>query len=276
MRYLIIFIFIASFFYACKKDSNNTSGGNGNTVNPVGEPPQSFTKKMMIEAFKGEWNPNCPTGDDTLKAMMALDTNIIAACIHQGDWLAITPFFDALNIHLGGVGGFPRAAVNRVPATKGTQIDSVVYSIFNWRLNIEQLLQAPTADCGLAISSKESNDNLEVSVFVGYNDSILKKTRLTVYLVEDSVKALNQLNADTNYLHHHVVRKVMTSYTGDSIAMLDGKMITKNYGMTLNGYYNKKSNLKIVAFVNIAGESFKANEILNAQQAKLNEIKKWD
>lgn len=79
-----------------------------------------------------------------------------------------------------------------------------------------------------------------MSVFIGYNDSLLKRTRLTVYLIEDSVLAQNQLNADTNYIHHQVLRKVLTSYTGDSVAMLDGKMITKNYSMTLNGYYNKK------------------------------------
>jgi hypothetical protein len=58
--------------------------------------------------------------------------------------------------------------------------------------------------------------------------------------------------------------------------MLDGKMITKNYSMTLNGYYNKKSNLKIVAFINIIGDDFKTNEVLNVQEASLNQVKKWD
>jgi hypothetical protein len=275
MKKFIIFIFAAAFLFACKKDKDSGTS-SGPAVNPVGEPPISFTKKLMIEMFTGEWNPNCPTGSDTLNAMMAIDSNIIATCIHQGDWLAITPFFDAINIHLGGVNGFPRAAIDRLPATKGSQIDSVVYSIFNWRLNIAELLQNTICDYGLAISSKEKNDNLEVSVFVGYNDSLLKRSRLTVYLVEDSVKAVNQLNADSTYEHSYVLRKVLSSYTGDSIRMMDGHMLTKNYSMTLNGYYHKKSNLKIVAFINIIGDDFKTNEILNAQEAKLNEVKKWD
>jgi hypothetical protein len=273
-KYLLILLLL-SFCFSCKKDKD-TGGGGGVVVNPVGDPPATFTKKLMLEVFKGEWNPNCPTGDDTLKAMLALDSNIVAACIHQGDWLAITPFFNALSMHLGGINSFPRAAMNRVPASKGNQLDSVVYSIFNWRINAEELLQTTSSDVGLAISSKELNNNLEVSVFVGYNDSIKKRTRLTVYLVEDSVKAQNQLNADTNYIHQRVLRKVLSSHTGDSIAMFDGKMITKNYSMTLGGYYNNKSNLRIVAFVNIIGDDFKYNEILNAQQAKLNEVKKWD
>jgi len=230
----------------------------------------------MMEVFTGEWNPNCPTGNDSLTAMMKIDSNIIATCIHQGDWLANTPFFDALNIHLGGVNGFPRAAIDRKPATKGSQLDSAVYSIFNWRLNIEELLLNQTANYGLAISSKEKNDNLEVAVYVGYSDSLLKRSRLTVYLVEDSVKAVNQLNADSTYLHQHTLRKVMSSYTGDSISMLGGHMLTRNYSMTLNGFYSKKSNLKIVAFINIIGDDFKTNEILNVQQARLNEVKKWD
>ena len=254
----------------------DTGGGGGPVVNPVGDPPMTFTKKLMLEMFKGEWNPNCPTGDDTLKAMLALDTNIIAACIHQGDWLAITPFFNAISMHLGGITSFPRATLNRLPATKGSQLDSVVYSIYNWRINLEELLKIKSTDVGLAISSKEINNNLEVSVFVGYNDSIKKKTRLTVYLIEDSVKAQNQLNADTNYVHQRVLRKVMTSNTGDSIAMFDGKMITKNYSMTLGRFYSNKSNLRIVAFVNTIGDDFKFHEVLNVQQAKLNEVKKWD
>lgn len=275
MKQYFIFILILTMLFSCKKESDTPSSG-GNTINPVGDPPTIYTQKILCEMFTGEWNPNCPTGADTLKAMLSVDSNVIAACIHQGDWLAITPFFDALNIHLGGVNGFPRAAFNRLPATKGSQLDSITYSIFNWRLNLEELLLKKQTDCGLAISSKESNDNLEMSVFIGYNDSLLKRTRLTVYLIEDSVLAQNQLNADTNYIHHQVLRKVLTSYTGDSVAMLDGKMITKNYSMTLNGYYNKKSNLKIVAFINIIGDDFKTNEVLNVQEASLNQVKKWD
>lgn len=273
-KYLVV-VLILSLFFSCKKDKDTGSGG-GTIANPVGDPPVIFTKKIFLEMFTGEWNPNCPTGQDTLKAMMALDSNLITACIHQGDYLAITPFFNAINMHMGGINGFPRAAIDRLPATKGTQLDSIVYSIFNWRLNLEELQKTLTSEVGLAISSKETNNNLEVAVYVGYNDSILKRTRLTVYLIEDSVEAMNQLNADTNYIHQRVVRKVMTSYTGDSIAMLDGKMITKNYSMTLNGYYNNKSNLRLVAFVNIVGDDFKTHEVLNVQEAKLNEVKKWD
>lgn len=275
MKKIFVPLLLLSLLFACKKDKD-TGSGNGTVVNPVGDPPSIFTKKMLMEVFMGEWNPNCPTGSDSLKAMQELDTNIIAACIHQGDWLADAGFFDALNIHLGGVNGFPRAAVDRLPATKGTQIDSVVYSIFNWRLNILDLMLTQTAPCGLAISSKEKNDKLEVSVYVGYNDSVLKRTRLTVYLVEDSVHAVNQLNADSSYLHHAVVRKVMSNFTGDSISMLGGKMLTRNYSMTLNGYYSNKNNLSIVAFVNIIGTDFKTNEVLNVQEAKLNQVKKWD
>lgn len=275
MKKILLLLFIITLFYACKKDKNDEVNNTVN-INHAGPPPSIFTKKIMLEMFTGEWNPNCPIGQDTLNAMINIDTNIITACIHQGDWLSITPFYDALNIHFGGINGFPRAAMNRVPATKGTQLDSITYSIYNWRINMQEIRMTKTSDVGLALYSKESNNNLEISVYIAYNQAINKKTRLTVYLIEDSIRAHNQLNADTNFIHQRVVKKVLTSYLGDSIAMLDGAMITKNYSMNLNGYYENKNNLKLVAFVNIVGDDFKQNEILNIQEAKLKQTKKWD
>lgn len=276
MKKYILFGCLFLFFFSCKKDKNTNTGNTTPAPIPVGEVPTSFTRKVLIENFKGEWNPNCPVGDDSLKAMLALDTfKIIAASIHQGDWLAITPFFNSISAHLGGVNGFPRASINRVPATLGTQIDSTVISIFNWRQNLNALI-SQSATCGLALVSKLENDQLNVKVYVGYNDSILKNTRLTLYLIEDSIIAQNQLNAPQGYIHHHVVRDVITSYTGDSISMKSGNLVVKEYTRSITGKYSIKNQLKLVALIHVVGVDYKENEVLNCQISTLGETKKWD
>jgi hypothetical protein len=98
--------------------------------------------------------------------------------------------------------------------------------------------------------TKVDNDQLNVKVYIGYNDSILKNTHLTVYLIEDSVVSQNQSNAPLGYIHNHVVRDVLTSYNGDSVSLKGGNLLV--------------------------GVDYKENEVLNCQISTLGETKKWD
>lgn len=275
MKQRILLLIIVCSIFACKKNDDGSSN-SGNTP-PVGNPPSSFTKKVLIESFTGEWNPNCPTGQDSAVAMAnLLPDRIYAAAIHQGDWLSTGSIYTDISTHLGGVSGFPRAAINRAPATKGNQLDSVVYSIYNWRSNLLELTQASTTNVGLALMSKERNNYVDLSVFIGYTDSIKKRTRLSIYLIEDSVKAVSQANADTNYHHQFVLRKILTSNLGDSVQLFDKKTVTLNYSQNIKGFYSKKENLKIIAFIHVIGDDWKHHEILNVQSVGLNNTKKWD
>lgn len=262
--------------FACKKEKTDDGGNQQPEPDPVGGVPASFSRKILLEEFTGEWNPNCPTGADSLKAMLLLDTGrVIAAAIHQGDWLAIAPFFDALNIHFGGISGFPRAAINRKPAAYGSQLDSSVISIFNWRQNLLPLLNQSTS-IGLAMVNKLDGDLLQVKVHIGTNDSLVADTRLTVYLTEDSVSAQNQMNAPPGYLHHRVVRKVISAYLGDPVDLSAGGKVIREYSLSLSGLYQSKKNLSLVAFVHVAGSTVKLHEVLNCRQAGLDTTQVWD
>jgi len=263
--------------FSCKKDKDNT---NSNTTfpdpNPIDSVPSSFVRNVLIENFKGEWNPNCPTGDDSLLAMKAMNPKRLSiACIHQGDWLADETLFDSLNNHLGGITGFPRASINRMPATQGSQLDSTLISIFNWRLNILDALSKP-AICGLALKSTFKNEMLNLKVYIGYNDSINSDTRLTIYVTEDSVSAQNQSNAPLGYKHHFVVCKVLTSYLGDKVNLIGGKQLIQEYTASLQGLYISKSNLNIVAFLHQVGLDAKLHEVLNSQNVYIDSTKNWN
>lgn len=277
MKKIGLLSLLVLMFFSCKKDKDNT---NSNTTfpdpNPIDSVPSSFVRNVLIENFKGEWNPNCPTGDDSLIAMQALNQNRLnIACIHQGDWLSNESLFDSLNYHLGGITGFPRASINRMPATQGTQLDSTLISIFNWRLNILEALTKP-AICGLALKSTFKDENLNLKVYIGYHDSINSDTRLTIYITEDSVSAQNQSNAPSGYKHHFVVRKVLTPYLGDTVNLLGGNQLIKEYSASLQGLYSSKSNLKIIAFVHQVGLDVKQHEVLNSQDVYIDSTKNWN
>lgn len=273
MNRILLSILFCVVVLSCKKEQDTSVN---TTTDPIGSAPSSFTRKVLIEHFTGEWNPNCPTGDDSLKAMLLLDTlKFVAVSIHQGDWLAKNSFFDTLSSHLGGVSGFPRATFNRTPAQFGTQIDSLCLSIYNWRTNLLPM-KLLTAECGLAIQTKLSNETLVVNVHAASNLFIHEDTRLNVYLIEDSIVAQNQLNAPVGYIHNYVLRKVITKSLGDTILLNGIDKQVKSYSINIAGNYINKKNLKIVAFLHKIGSTVKEHEVLNVQEANLNETKLWD
>ncbi|HMN32979.1 MAG TPA: Omp28-related outer membrane protein, partial [Chitinophagaceae bacterium] len=201
---------------------------------------------------------------------------IIPVSIHQGDWLEIPSFYNDIKNHLGGISGFPRAAINRIPAIKGSQIDSVVYSIYNWRVNIMEILKNEKTSVGLAISSNEINNKLEIKIFACNQDTLYKNARLSIYLVEDSIKSVSQMNADSNYLHQQVLKKVITENFGDTITLAKGEIVERIYTTNIREDYFNKKKLKIIAFLHIIGNDSKQHRVLNAQSVGLNATQQWD
>ncbi len=268
---------IASFFLSCKKEASNTLVVENNTPTI----PEKFTKKALLEEFTGEWCVNCPDGAKIINSIVSkYPSKLIVAAIHQGDWLQIEQLTQ-LSSHLGGIGGYPRAAINRVPAT-GTsngQDGMIVYSRGNWETNTVRLIDADqqqTAKIGLAIESTISENLLSLKVHTGYQSTDARDTRLSVYLLEDSVQAQSQTGATTNpYFHQHVLRKVISRPLGDSIQINSGNYAFKTYEkIDISAY--KKANLKVVAFINIVGSSSTTHEILNVQEVDAGKTQLFD
>jgi hypothetical protein len=202
------------------------------------------------------------------------NNKVVAVNIHQGDWLSNTAFFNQMNLHLGGVNGYPRATINRTPALYGTQVDSVVISIFNWRPNIIHALAQP-AIAGLAMKSEERNNYAKVTLFIASTVSLDTNHRVTVYVIEDNIKAKNQLGADSNYLHPNVVREVLTLNTGSEISMSASDVLQMNFEHTLPADWNK-NNLYYVAVLHKMGNSTQTREVLNSLKCPLGTTKKWN
>lgn len=265
--------------FGCKKEETPGTpapSGSNDPLAEVGAIPASFTKKTVIEKFTGEWCVNCPDGAAKLKAVLDAHPGVTyAAEIHQGDWLELSQL-NTLKTHLGGIAGYPRAAIDRVPA-QGTsgQDGLIVYSRTWWEINTARLLQNQ-AKAGLALVTKLNGTKLNIKVFAAGKEAITSDTRLTVYILEDNILAKNQVGGSAGYTHHHVLRKVVSAGTGDAIDLKQaGKHIIKEYNdVDISGFTS--ANLKVLAFINVVGASSSTHEVLNGQEVKAGQTKKWN
>lgn len=274
----IIYLPILMFtlvFSSCKKDEEITDDlepASGISV------PSSFTKKVLIEKFTGEWCGNCPYGTVYLNNIIAANPagTVIGTSVHQGDFLQI-PFFSTLSSFLN-IAGYPRGTVNRSPAQDAqfNQNGLIVYSRQNWGVNVTREL-SETATCGLKIETSTTGNMAEIKVYCGASIE-LTETKLSVYLTEDGIPESSpgaQSGGDSNYIHNKVLRSSITSGTGETIDLSSSKSSVKTFSnIDISGY--NKSNLKVVAFIHKQNNTIPDYEVLNVQEVKMGETKNWD
>ncbi|MBL4710611.1 MAG: Omp28-related outer membrane protein [Flavobacteriales bacterium] len=288
----------AVVFYSCGKDEaltpnatfdeaatgNDPTGNGGGTTGggatgggaiPVGDVPDSFTKKVVLEENTGEWCGWCPEGAKIMEDNIIANPNtVIGIAIHSGDPMAV----DAYNIwqkRETGVTGLPSGSIDRADASnRGTWTTAI-------RSN---LVQVP--ELGIALDATESNNKLNLDVYIGYNVSITENTKLTVVLTENDVDQSSPgaqdnysstVTIDANWKHSHVLRGVITStVSGDDIALNSTEKYTKvsfNDVDISNFNIADKANVHIVAFIHKNETPMK---IFNAQQCSLNELRVWE
>ncbi len=283
---------------SCTKEAPNQGGQNpfyvpGGTTNPpgggvdpepvptmpVGEVPGSFTKKVVLEENTGEWCGWCPEGAKVMEdAIAANPGKVVGIAIHDGDPMEVAAY-NTWQKGLTGVSGFPSGSVQRADASNRG----------SWMGEINTALGL-TADCGIAMVTSESGGMLDVDVYVGYNAPISGDTKISIAIIENDVPQSSpgaQSNysssvvVDANWKHSHVFRGMVTANEGDAIDLSSSEKYTKVSfkGVDLNSMkIGEMSNVHVAAFVNLnSGASTPSKrDILNAQEAGLNETKKWD
>lgn len=113
----------------------------------------------------------------------------------------------------------------------------------------ESVAGLPTVSA-TGLSSTLSGENLQV-----YADVYVKKAgsyKITLFLLEDGIVAAqadNDNGASNDYIHDHVARMALTSFTGDEFkASSDNSTVSFSYSASLPTKY-KKENLTLLAFV---------------------------
>lgn len=190
------------------------TAGSGAIDNPV--------QNAYVEKYTGPRCPNCPDADVTLDLAKAQygDRLVLVSINHPTGQGKPYPEQPDLRTDGGnawdswfGVNAIPAAFINR---DKGTQylgsMDNIVSAIGS------ALQHNP--EVAIEVSCSTSNDNrVDASVQIQFLQSIDEKLTLTAAVVEDSLayRQLNGSETDDNYIHNHMLRKVVTGFWGSEL-----------------------------------------------------------
>ncbi len=225
--------------------------------------PTSFTQKVVIEEYTGEWCGYCPDGANILRQIKADNPNkAFPISYHIGDSFekpAGSYYDNIFNQY-----GYPGGVVQR---------SSMAGSRSQWSSKTTQEL-AKTPKAGLKIESSLDGDNLNVTVkFAGTEDF---DSKLSLMIIEDDVPESSpgaQSGAPSGYLNPDMFRAVLSDKVGDPVSVKNGEIGEKTYSTNLSGM--NKSKVYVVAFLHndITGQD---KYIINAQQAKAGSTQDFD
>lgn len=263
---LTILFFSMLIFGSCKKD-----------FDVLADLPETFTKKVLIEEFTGEWCGACASAFPRIQTILDENPNtVFAAALHYSDPFSTTKTHQIKSAF--GISSFPSAMVDRFSFGGSSPRVSLLTSILR---NKSETRMEEKVTTGLKINTEFVEDGkATIKVFVGQNEITEGDLRLTTYLIEDEVPEVNQSGASGNdYKHHAVVRKILTEATGNKLNNLDVQdrdfFIRSFEDIDISEY--DKDHLSVIAFVHYYDASDKSNhEIINVQKVKLGKNQDWD
>ena len=253
-------------FNSCKKD-----------FDILADLPETFTKKVLIEEFTGEWCGACATAFPRIQTVLDENPNtVFAAALHYSDPFSSSETHSIKSTF--GISSFPSALVDRYAF--GTSSPRVPLLTSQLRSKSETRMEERVT-LGIKMETEFVEDgNASIKVFIGQSVITEGDLRLTTYLIEDEEPEVNQSGASGNdYRHHAVVREVLTEAAGNKINNMDVQdrdfFIRSFEDIDISGY--DKEHLSVIAFVHYYDASDKSkHEIINVQKVKLGEHKDWD
>ena len=226
-------------------------------------------QKHMVEQLTSTYCTYCPLGNSMLGYLTEQRDDIIWVGIHGNLGSGVDPFRsnqgDSIMIYMtGGSISYPSAAFDR--STGWNDDVNIVNSIgyyeeyhqliaeylgqfFDYLSDANPTFAEVKADCSFNESTRMATVSVHGRISPDFDLMVGEDATLTVYLVEDSLKA-NQLNNGqwiNNYVHNGVFRKALGSIKGEPLNRQGGQY--KNvYRFSVPNNWNW-NNLKVVAFI---------------------------
>lgn len=230
VKYSVLLLLLAlASFSSCKKEVKE----------PIIEPTNSFTQKVIVEKFTTTSCGNCGKADLDIEWFKNYYNNkVIPIHYHLytglfgGDKMATNDGQDIANAF--EVNATPYASINRthIPSDSNT----IIYAGGSWATPIANQIAVNTS-CGVALdASKINGKEMIVEATVGFNKTISTPLYITVLLLEDSVTGdtgywqANYYDQDPNvpelygrghpiknYIHNDVYRQAISSFWGDRL-----------------------------------------------------------
>ncbi len=214
---------------------------------------RDFTRRILVEEFTGEDCPNCPRVAGYMHDALEKDEfkdDVIAVCHHSGyypDWLT-SSFDNEYTFLYNGSTYAPAMSVDRLE-----RADESACWCPGSSADMEQAWRSALARPAFvsvnirATVTEEEPDVITVSVDGSKSKEILcDNPMITVFLVEDNIKARRQAGASGEYFHQHVGRAVNSAW-GEPLEF-DGD--DYSYECTFNIHPTwTRENLQLVATI---------------------------
>lgn len=277
LKHLLFIIGTMALLLGCKQQKPVITP----TENTFEVLPSVFRQNVLMESFVSETNAaTLQHSIDVAQLKSLYGQRLILANFHEDDWLE-TPYTDLLSTMLGGLIATPRAALNRIPASNALNGETN-YSLLskpNWTNAIIHAL-AQEAPLSIALASKNITATLgQVEVYLARKTPLLGDTRISLFLVQDSIPALFQVGANDVFEHNHVVSKTFPDHAGipiDVQSETEEATIDRYTFEQVDLLQLDQRNLTAVVFVYRYDTDFRNIKILNVQSVKWGGNKYWD
>ena len=210
---------------------------------------QTGEQRVLVEEFTGVYCVNCPGGSAFLQQLQEVyGDRLVIVSIHAGFFARQYPESqhqfktdetEALQNLLGTPVAYPSATVNR---TVFSGQNSRILGQADWASSIQSSADqepqiALDLETGLA-----SNGQVTINVQMAGLVQIEYPLFLSVLLTEDNITdPQNTLSGvELNYTHHHVLRKILTPVSGESLvsSLSIGQRLSKSYQYTIPDNWN--------------------------------------
>ncbi|MBP3762529.1 MAG: Omp28-related outer membrane protein [Bacteroidales bacterium] len=223
----------------------------------TGTPIDSPQKRVLVEKFTGPKCTNCPMADRTLdEAHRQVGDNLVTISVNTPDGQGV-PYPGQPDMRTdGGTAWCNHYGVSEIPAAFINRNADVKYSgaMENIVGDIRTAIQG-TPVVALEVEA-EGDAQVAARIRVQFLEDCSDELTLTVALLEDSLVYLQAMPAgspvvrDSNYVHNHMLRQVVTSPWGSDL------QATGKAGECLLGQFTfvppadaKLKNCHLVAFV---------------------------
>lgn len=240
--------------------------------------PPAQHRKVLFEEFTGVNCNNCPRGHETAKDInSAHPDSVILVAVHNDNPLA-KPFANEVDFRtqegiqisqrVGGSSAIPSAAIDR---TLFSGQNNVAQFRPFWEDRVKQRLTAPVpVNIDLSTDYEDGSREVTIGVKLHYLQDVDSTNQLSIYIVEDDIvtlQLLQDLSVDSNYVHNHVLRGMVTHTFGTATnpTTEEGRVIERDLLFTLPPEWNA-DNCTVVAFVHYVGNG---DQVLQANSASV-------
>lgn len=209
-----------------------------------------FVRNIFVAEFTGAWCINCPEGYSNMQLVLSmpalknLKDDVHIAAFHSDvegtDSLAISATQDLFKLFKGLA--YPSYSVDLRDSGLLTKEDA---GVVTFQPNLEKSVKNYPAHCGVKVSSVLNSEKTSAEVSVEVESEMTSDYRVVVLILQDNIKGWQKtptyFDGDSSYVHNHVVREVVTKYSGT----FTGEKITDDGRIASGSKASKSWEVKI-------------------------------